>query len=104
MFNFNVNNDCEVIIIVNIINSIVMMINSGNCDLTLLIARGANGCLIDVLFIVADSSTITGPMSLKSYYAVASYKDKKKGFSFNEGDVVQVLQKDPSGWPLESIK
>lgn len=36
-------------------------------------------------------------MSLKSYYAVASYKDKKGSFSFNEGDVIQVLQKDPSG-------
>ena len=36
-------------------------------------------------------------MSLKSYYAVASYKDKKGGFSFNEGDVIQVIQKDPSG-------
>ena len=46
---------------------------------------------------VADDSTITGPMALKSYYAVSSYKDKKGAFSFNEGDVIQVIQKDPSG-------
>lgn len=47
----------------------------------------------------AETSTITGPMTLKSYYAVSSYKDKKSLFSFNEGDVVQLMQKDPSGWP-----
>ena len=51
------------------------------------------------MFIVtaADSSTITGPMALKSYYAVTSYKAKKGIFNFSEGDVVQVMQKDPSG-------
>lgn len=37
-------------------------------------------------------------MALKSYYAVSSYKDKKSLFGFNEGDVVQLMQKDPSGW------
>lgn len=47
----------------------------------------------------AETSTITGPMTLKSYYAVSSYKDKKSLFSFNEGDVVQLMQKDPSGLP-----
>ena len=46
----------------------------------------------------AETSTITGPMALKSYYAVSSYKDKKSLFGFNEGDVVQLMQKDPSGW------
>ncbi|CAI8044018.1 Neutrophil cytosol factor 1, partial [Geodia barretti] len=45
----------------------------------------------------ADSS-ITGPMRLRSYYAVACYSDSKTKFSFAEGAVLQVLQKDPSGW------
>ena len=45
----------------------------------------------------AADSSITGPMSLKSYYAVATYNDPKTKFSFAEGAVVQVLQKDPTG-------
>ena len=36
-------------------------------------------------------------MALRSYYAISSYKDKKSLFGFNEGDVVQLMQKDPSG-------
>ena len=46
---------------------------------------------------VADDSTISGPMKLRSYYAVAEYSDAKSKFSFPEGAVVQVLQKDASG-------
>lgn len=40
---------------------------------------------------------ITGPISLKSYYTVADFSDKKTKFSFKEGATVQVIQKDPSG-------
>jgi hypothetical protein len=47
--------------------------------------------------VVTDDSKITGPMRLRSYYAVADYKDAKTRFSFSEGAVVQVLQKDSSG-------
>lgn len=52
---------------------------------------------------LADDSSITGPMRLKSYYAVAAYNDSKAKFSFAEGAVVQVLQKDASGeWCVNS--
>lgn len=40
---------------------------------------------------------ITGPLSLKSYYTVADFTDKKTKFSFKEGATVQVIQKDPGG-------
>lgn len=46
---------------------------------------------------LADDSLISGPVSLKSYYTVADYMDKKTKFSFKEGSTVQVIQKDPSG-------
>ena len=44
-----------------------------------------------------EDSTITGPMKLRSYYAVASYSDQKSKFSFSEGALLQLLQKDSSG-------
>ena len=44
-----------------------------------------------------EGSTITGPMKLRSYYAVASYSDQKSKFSFSEGALLQLLQKDSSG-------
>lgn len=46
---------------------------------------------------LADDSKITGPMRLRSYYAVAAYNDSKTKFSFAEGAVIQVLKKDASG-------
>ena len=60
----------------------------------------------------ADDSVISGPMRLKSYYAVATYSDSKSKFSFSEGAVIQVMQKDASGktpcwshrlWSIKSI-
>ena len=48
----------------------------------------------------ADDSKITGPMSLRSYYAVTPYTDPKTKFSFAEGAVIQVLQKDTSGMSI----
>ena len=54
--------------------------------------------LLAMVYVAADSS-ITGPMRLRSYYAVACYSDSKTKFSFAEGAVLQVLQKDPSGEP-----
>ena len=45
---------------------------------------------------LGDASTISGPRKLRSYYTVVAYTDKKK-FSFSEGAIVQVLQKDTSG-------
>lgn len=47
-------------------------------------------------FLGADS-TISGPVKLRSYYAVASYSDQKSKFAFSEGTILQLLQKDPSG-------
>ena len=47
-------------------------------------------------FLGADS-TISGPVKLRSYYAVASYSDQKSKFNFSEGTILQLLQKDPSG-------
>ena len=44
-----------------------------------------------------EDSTIMGPMKLRSYYAVASYSDQKSKFSFSEGALLQLLQKDSSG-------
>lgn len=54
-------------------------------------------CNIIVCYIIADDSLISGPLSLKSYYTVADYSDKKTKFSFKAGATVQVIQKDPSG-------
>ena len=45
----------------------------------------------------ADDSLISGPLALKSYYAVADFMDKKTKFSMKEGMTVQVMQKDPGG-------
>ncbi len=53
--------------------------------------------LILTLIIAAEDSKITGPVSFKSYYAVATFSDPKSKFSFAEGAVVQVITKDPSG-------
>lgn len=50
-----------------------------------------------ILTYIADDSLITGPLSLKSYYTVADFSDKKTKFSFKEGCTVQVIQKDPGG-------
>ena len=47
--------------------------------------------------VTGENSIITGPMKLRSYYAVASYSDQKSKFSFSEGTLLQLLQKDSSG-------
>lgn len=52
---------------------------------------------IPLWIIIADDSLISGPLSLKSYYTVADYMDKKTKFSFKEGATVQVIQKDSTG-------
>ena len=44
-----------------------------------------------------EDSTISGPVSLRSYLSVANYSDKKTKFSFPEGAIVQVMKKDPGG-------
>lgn len=44
-------------------------------------------------------SVITGPLQADSYKAVAAYKSKAKGeVSFNEGDAVEVIDKNATGW------
>ncbi len=47
--------------------------------------------------IAGDESSITGPVTLKSYYTIAEFSEPKSGWSFPEGAVVQVIQKDPGG-------
>lgn len=46
---------------------------------------------------IAESSTISGPRKLTSYYVVAPFNDPKTRFNLMLGSTVQVMQKEPSG-------
>ena len=69
-----------------------------NCNIAW-ITKDKNACItcLSLSCCLDDDSLITGPVALKSYYAVTDFDDKKTKFSFKEGTTVQVLQKDPGG-------